>query len=76
MEYYKRKANEIAVKMSGAISTNPETGHFYSEEAKQCAIVCVDEIIEMLTTDWGDNQWRAMEYIEDWEKVKAEINKL
>lgn len=76
MEYYEKKANEISVKMLYAINTNPTIKELFGTEAAECALVCVDEIIEMLKSDWGDNQWRAMEYIEEWEKVKAEINKL
>lgn len=44
--------------------------------AKKCALICVDEILELLKSDWGDNQWRAMEYMWEWQEVKEEIGKL
>ena len=70
MDSYKIRASEIVAKMLKAISdTN-------SKNAKECAIVCVDEVIQVLQADWGDNQWRAIEYMDDWENIKKEINNL
>lgn len=42
----------------------------------KCALIAVDEIIEQLLSDWGDNQWRANEYIGYWQEVKTEIESL
>lgn len=44
--------------------------------AKECAIYCVDEIIELLKDDFGDRQWQANEMLGDWKKVREEIEKL
>lgn len=45
-------------------------------EGKKCALMAVDEIIEELLGDWGDNQWRANERIGYWKEVKEEIEKI
>lgn len=45
-------------------------------QAKKCAVIAVDEIIEQLSDDWGDNQWRANEFIMYWNLVKNEIEYL
>lgn len=63
----KEKAQELIDKMSF------ET---HKHNAKHCALTAVDEITEQLLSDWGDNQWRANEYIGYWIKVKQEIEKL
>jgi predicted RNA-binding protein with EMAP domain len=42
------------------------------EEAKQCANICVDEIIEALE----HHAWQNRNYIDYYNEVKQEINKL
>lgn len=46
------------------------------DEGKKCALMAVDEIIEELSGDWGDNQWRANERIGYWKEVKQEIKNI
>ena len=38
-----------------------------------CAIIAVQEVIECLLMDWGDNTWRANEYMEFYNEVKKEL---
>jgi len=42
------------------------------ERAKQCALICVDEIIEIIDGYANDN-WQLRKY---WKEVKQEIGKL
>jgi len=41
-------------------------------EAKQCALICVDDIIEALQ----HHEWQNKDYIQFYRDVKREINKL
>ena len=38
------------------------------KEAKQCALIAVDEIIEATVDDWSHNDW--------WQEVKEEVENL
>ena len=56
----KEKANELVVRF------NYKNKHYLSLDAKQCALICVDEILE-----------ECLDIKESfWQKVKQEINKL
>ena len=63
----KEKAQELFDKMLFCYQ-----GHIDKYTAKECALIAVDEIIEQLSDDWGDNQWRANDYIGYWQQVKKE----
>ena len=46
------------------------------EEAKQCALICVDEIIESHETKKAFKKMYPIEFLEYWQEVKQEIEKL
>ena len=64
------KANELVDKIYYIIGKNYSKGDGFSlqltEEAKQCALVTVDELI--IHTDWHEVNY--------WQEVKQEIEKL
>jgi len=71
----KEKAEELVQRFSRVI---PFQDTYYSEEkmykmhkkdAKECALICVDEILATQENAWENN-------IVGWNKVKEEINKL
>lgn len=73
----KAKAKELIDKFlpyanKGGYYTDVEyiTGIDEIKNAKQCALICVDEILEAI--DWHENEFPNTE-IEYWEKVKTEI---
>ena len=41
--------------------------------AAMMAIMAIQEVIECLLMEWGDNTWRANEYIEFYNEVKKEL---
>ncbi len=45
-------------------------------QAKQCALICVDEIIEVLNVKQGGKIHNQMGFIDYWQEVKQEIEKL
>ena len=73
---YKEKAEELYSKFSKALDFEH---NFFSvkEEAKQCALICVDEIMNLglLYGDapFGDGGKQFHSY---WQQVKTEIEKL
>ena len=70
MSQAKDKAKELVDRFYfSKISTN----RFRNEEAKQCALICVDEMLknEVNTTMYPNDS--IMDY---WEEVKQEIEKL
>jgi hypothetical protein len=48
------------------------------EQAKQCALICVDEIINANPSydDYGGDGWIIIDNTGYWNEVKNEINKL
>lgn len=78
----KDKAKELITKYSNYVdSTNDELNTCYKskiERAKQCALICVDEIEEILMSDeiyMPSNP--SFERLDDyWQEVKQEIEKL
>ena len=70
----KEKAKELLDKIYEKIASYPEKSLCYFEwnEAKQCALIAVDEIIDSLQIK---NYPQADQY-EYWNEVKHEINKL
>lgn len=50
------------------------SGYMTHESAKQCALICVDEI--GLALGMADTAYDLLPHIEYWQKVKEEIEKL
>lgn len=71
----KEKANEIATQMLRAMSINPNTTHFYKEECKQCALVAVDEIINVLA-ELEKGEYVPDSLFKEWYTIKKEIDLL
>lgn len=63
----KEKANELVNKFMKI-----EFGGFPTTDAKQCALIVVDECLKAVESDWGFMQIR----IKYWQKVKNEIEQL
>ncbi len=63
----KEKAKELVNKM---VCNIPQHYDEY-QQAKDCALICVEEIIESVTSDWVHD--KNKEY---WQEVKKEIEKL
>ena len=83
MEEYKLKAREIVIKMQ--FQKEP----LIFEQAKQCALIAVDEIIKSKKLNYlftqnqinsmestSDDRWIHETFIEYWDKVKHELEKL
>ena len=71
----KEKAKQLIEKITETLQDADMYG-WYNPACKNCALIAVDEIIEQLSDDWGDNQWRANDYIGYWQQVKQEIESL
>ena len=74
----KEKAKELVYSMFNVdLECKDESMCMLYPHAKQCALICVDEIIKECYrwTGQGNGQWEngRLEY---WERVKYEINKL
>jgi len=72
----KEKALELVLKFNKIWGDVPNVPIKYSitrYDAKQCAIIAVDEIIETISDCSYDCQGRGANY---WEEVKQEIEKL
>ncbi len=68
------KAKELKNKFTQFVrSGDPEDWQQDSRLAKQCALICVDEIL--LAIDWHDHETPNKE-IQYWNDVKEFINKL
>ena len=67
------KAKELIYKYIDEISGDCENGceTIILFNAKQCALICVDEIIQALKY----HTWQNNKLIEYWKQVKQEINK-
>jgi len=70
MSTFKEKAKELAEKYDTTL-TYLES----KSKAKECALIAVDEIIEMLSFDLGHDD-TARGLCEYWQEVKSEIEKL
>jgi hypothetical protein len=70
----KEKAKELIRKYYSFGLNNPAQS-FSWYECKQCALIAVDEIIEMLSFDLGHDD-TARGLCEYWESVKSEIQLL
>ena len=75
----KEKAFELFnkyLKILGGINST-DWVYFHGEEAKQCALIAIDELIEshllLTTTHESEPSIRCKRY---WQKVKEEIEKL
>ncbi len=67
----REKAKELFDKFEFYI---PYSDHYNNEEhIKECALIAVDEILNLNKDLWGKQHIKAMEYFEE---VKTEINKL
>jgi len=63
----KEKANELVNKF------NYDNKHFLMQDAKQCALIAVDEILLIKKEIWDDFH---SEYFKFWQEVKQELEKL
>jgi hypothetical protein len=78
----KEKAEELIKKYSDYVSgyigssmlTNTEYPEAILNNAKQCALIAVDEIIEYLTT--SSNIMTSVYALDYWQEVKTEIENL
>jgi|TARA_R110001599_G_scaffold135265_1_gene313537 hypothetical protein len=61
----KEKAKELVDRF---LSIEGPCGNSYSYVAKQCALICVDEIVK--------NTLQFSQVLDYWQEVKQEINKL
>ena len=68
----KEKAKELCVKFFEPSVFEYEKKQYFEEMAKQCAIICVDEILEALE----HHTWQNKDWIRYYKEVKQEINKL
>ena len=68
------KAKEEAKELVGRFYFSKiSTNRFRNEEAKQCALICVDEMLDIYDNEGYDSEDYKMVYLEE---VKQEINKL
>ena len=74
----KEKAKELYLKMlSWEYDSNKYIeNNIISSSAKQCALIAVDEIIEILENDENIYVIGDSSYIDFWKAVKQEIEKL
>jgi len=72
----KEKADELIGRFTIQVTCGIfEVAYEFQEEIKQCAIICVDELI--YSTQPKSRMFRFDEYcIEYWQEVKQEIEKL
>ena len=68
------KAMELCVKFFEPSVFEYEKKQYFEEMAKQCALICVDEIVSE-HLDEGINSY-VQKRIDYWSEVKQEINKL
>ena len=70
----KEKAKELVDKFTLFLGTGGDGTEFYVEllEAKQCALICVEEMIEVANAVGDSDDWPAMEYYE----IRKEIENL
>ena len=68
----KEKAAELVRKFAMYLRANLIHDQDDDEDAKECALIAVDEIIDALDF----NQWQNAKQIDYWKEVKQEIEKL
>jgi len=72
----KEKAKDLFTTYRFALSIpNAPLGEYKNQIAKQCALICVDEIENAIDFDWMQIQNLDSEH-RYWQKVKEEIKKL
>jgi len=74
----KEKAKELVDKYADEFNFD-DTYRGYREQAKQCALIVVDEIINTLNSDIRDLDVRGnilLDLIDYWREVKQEIEQL
>ena len=71
----KQKAKELVEKYKEFTEDNHAERYC---NAKQCAIICVDEILNSNPSydDYGGDGWKIIDNTEYWQEVKNEIQKL
>ena len=69
----KEKANELYSKYDDLLNKDFGNPIVFDNQIKQCALIAVDEILEM---DLPILEEDADEFYDYWEQVKKEINKL
>ena len=65
---YKEKAKELVDRFRKPIKLETQTPIDPQEAAKQCTLICVDEIIKENASNWEDVSY--------WQNVKQEIKRL
>jgi ribosome recycling factor len=68
----KEKAKEMYIKFDFVYVQN-YTSKF---EVKRCALIAVDEILQILVQDFEKGQHRANDFLDCWQEVKQEIELL
>ena len=68
----KEKAKELIKKFAMYLRANLMHDEDADEDAKECALIAVYEIIDALDF----NQWQNAKQIDYWQEVKQEIEKL
>ena len=68
----KEKAIELVSKYESWVKINECQIELTERRSKQCALICVDELIESLEI----NTWENRKIIEYYQEVKQEIEKL
>ena len=79
----KEKAEELVNKFSSGhpIICKMNTRNMYISEAKQCALIAVEEILKAIPNEYldihgGEPYMQINEDVEYWNEVKKEINNL
>jgi hypothetical protein len=69
----KDKARELVGRFDNVVHSNAGSNNFdFESAAKECALICVDEILKSLE----HNTWQNLNTIILYNEVKQEINKL
>jgi len=73
----KEKAKELihrfrVITIDKALRSCNTTSEAMERTAKECALICVDEIIDALSS----HEWQNRNEIKGWQEVKQEIEKL
>jgi len=74
----KEKANKLRYQFESAMQDADMRGH-YNQAAKGCALIAVDEIMEFMKMDdeYTETASNAnSKWVDYWEEVKTEIEKL
>ena len=72
----KEKAKELVDMFDNVVHSNAGSNNFdFESAAKQCALICIDEILENITEEVMTYKPFMMN-TDYWQEVKQEINKL